>query len=426
MSSSAYSSSPSSIAKKKTLKRSPKKRVTKRPPSASEIARNQHHFETWVSHQNLEEASWETDIPDDLKADVRGILDTKGKIPLTWIQQDLALPRLATQEFVHWIKQVYEDQPEMFSDRADLDAESEKALYADLVIVLSAWRKLDVIQHSSSTEKWSEADYAANVYSVLRGPAIRASNLRVQCSLCLPEPTIPTISTEASRILSTKSVIPDCVLLLPTPLLAPLTPQYKSLARQTRISPLTTSSTRSTFRYQATPCIALSETPGFEFISSVWEDKQPNWKDGYRQNRMACASVVRHLWALGQVRTVVWGLVWCEGQVRVHVDWAAKGEDGKAIVHSAAYSTVPNEAFKVFDLSRPAHILEIYFLLRNIDQWTTGAFKERVTESVMTLANKKGETFVGWRRSEIAVKSSRKAKENATSVCSTEVKKARK
>ena len=50
-------------------------------------------------------------------------------------------------------------------------------------------------------------------------------------------------------------------------------------------------------------------------------------EDAYRQNRMSTASAVRHLHSL-RIDVPVFGLVWANGTVRAHVDWASCRDDG--------------------------------------------------------------------------------------------------
>ncbi|KAK7059123.1 hypothetical protein VNI00_001749 [Paramarasmius palmivorus] len=369
-----YSSS-SPKSKKSPRKKSKSKTTTRtRTLSANEIARNQHHFEVWSSHQNLEEACWDTDIPADIKAEVEGVLDVNVK----WEWE--AEGEVGHKELLEWATQSGFDDPH------------------GLGCAYAAWTRLKEMQStSSSSRKWTEADYAANVYSVLRSPALKSSHQHVQCSLSLPSPSIPPrhSSAEATRILATQAVVPDCAIFVPAPLLEPLAPHYKSLARVHRTKSTSAAAARTSFRYQSTPCTTLpdstttSNSKNFEFISALFEDKQPNWLHGYRQNRMGCASVARQLLALG-VRSPVWGLVWCEGRVRVHVDWA-EGVAGDVTVYSAMYA-------KVFDLSHLGDMVKVYNLIRKIDSWTTDAFVKHVTKGVSKLAAKKGQGFVGWRR----------------------------
>jgi hypothetical protein len=63
--------------------------------------------------------------------------------------------------------------------------------------------------------------------------------------------------------------------------------------------------------------------PGFEFVSSLWEDKKPVHTlldDAYRQNRIATAAAARHLHSLN-IKSPVIGLIWANGTVRAHIDW---------------------------------------------------------------------------------------------------------
>lgn len=142
---------------------------------------------------------------------------------------------------------------------------------------------------------------------------------------------------EAVRILNAKTVIPDFSVFVPARRVRDLSNSAKSpfntLKRHVQVNKCGEASRGSSFRYQATPCAQLPETPGFEFISSVFEDKKPTHlmlDDAYRQNRMATAAVVRHLHSLC-IDVPVFGLVWATGTVRAHVDWCQQ-EEGKRLV----------------------------------------------------------------------------------------------
>lgn len=141
------------------------------------------------------------------------------------------------------------------------------------------------------------------------------------------------MGTQATRILSTKTVIPDCTIMIPANKIQPLSHSakspYKTLKGHASVVKSGSASKGSSFRYQSTPCANLPDTAQFEFISSFWEDKKPvhhMLEDAYRQNRMATASAVRHLHSL-RIRAPIFGLVWASGSVKAHVDWC-KSEEG--------------------------------------------------------------------------------------------------
>lgn len=54
--------------------------------SASEIARNLKHFETWSTHQCCEQISY-SDLPEDAKADAQEVFDVTGRLPIAWIDK---------------------------------------------------------------------------------------------------------------------------------------------------------------------------------------------------------------------------------------------------------------------------------------------------------------------------------------------------
>ena len=221
----------------------------------------------------------------------------------------------------------------------------------------------------SSSRKWSEADYAANVYvplactiawgmvglsclctATMSFEALRykrqtsgapilllwvcASNgdwlNSAQCPIALPQP-LPVYRSRVKpsdvRILSAKTACPDGSVFVPkralTHLMGASGSAFNKLTAMTKgtTSPSGSVGGKTSFRYQATPCTTLSDGGGFEFVSSFWEDKKHEHIDAAcRQNRMATASAVRQLHAL-RIRAPVFGLVWAQGTVRAHVDW---------------------------------------------------------------------------------------------------------
>jgi hypothetical protein len=152
--------------------------------------------------------------------------------------------------------------------------------------------------------------------------------IRVHCTISLPQPPLrANLSSQAAGILNTKTVIPDCAIFVPAASVRSLAHSSKSpfkiLKGQASVVDTGSPSKASSFRFQSTPCAQLPDAPGFEFISSFWEDKKPLHhllEDAYRQNRMSTASAVRHLSSL-HIEAPVFGLIWSSGTVRAHVDW---------------------------------------------------------------------------------------------------------
>ena len=228
--------------------------------------------------------------------------------------------------------------------------------------------------------------------------------------------------------------MPDCAVFASPSLHYLVASAFQSLKRSERVHKTGTATRRSSFRYQATPVDSPPDTPGFEFASSVWEDKKPAHQgrvEAYRQNRMSAASLLRHLHSLG-IDVPIFGLIFANATVRVHVDWCQM-EEGKLVsyrrierarllqcsplpqcIFSAPYPgqdalseagegrRSPNEdQFYEWDLKQPAHILEVFFLIQNIDRWTVTEFQALVQEGVDAFAKSvKARTvkYVPWRR----------------------------
>ncbi|KAF7985320.1 hypothetical protein HWV62_6507 [Athelia sp. TMB] len=385
-----------------------KRPVNARALSASEIARNVGNFETWSTYQRCEQASYESDIPPHLKTDISAIFNVTGMLPQAWTDktsEDFKLLELfALPEHLVFLEDAAKHCPELFSDR--VGTEAAKGLFAEIITIFTAWTRLRSMRLSK--DKFSEADYAANVYNLIRSPAIRASTQRGHCAIQLPQPSADFSRTsQAVRVLSTKTAIPDCAIFIPSASTRALSHSASSPFRVLKGHPSITSmgstSAQSSFRYQSTPCAALPSIPGFEFASAFFEDKKPlhqMLEDAYRQNRMSTASATRQLYAL-HIDAPVFGLVWSNGTVRAHVDWC-KDEHGDPIVLSAPYTgSGADGAFHEWKLDRPSDILQVYFLIRNIDKWTTGKFCERVIKGVNDLLKAiivEEKTFKPWRR----------------------------
>ncbi|KAF8078771.1 hypothetical protein FPV67DRAFT_1558000 [Lyophyllum atratum] len=376
------------------------------------IARNLKHFETWSTHQCCEQVSY-SDLPEDTRAGVHDVFDVTGRLPIAWIDKSSKefnfLTQFSTPAFLGFIQDAYKLCPALFSDKVENQSPEIPELYAEVSIVFSAWRRLRWMRKSK--EKWSEADYVANVYNVFRSPAIRDSVHRVHCTVSLPQPLLhANMGTLASRILNTKTAVPDCAILIPAAAIRSLSHSEKSpfkvLKGHVTVVESGNTSKGSSFRYQSTPCANLPETPGFEFASSFWEDKKPIHQlleDAYRQNRMSTASSLRHLYSLS-IKAPVFGLVWASGTVRAHVDWC-KVEEGKPpTILSAPYPGVlesGDDIFHEWQLDQPSDILAVFFLIRNLDQWTNKGFRARVVEGISTLVDRvvnKGEGYHPWKR----------------------------
>jgi len=401
-------SSPSTSIIKITTKN---RGTARRSPSASEIARNVRDFETWSTHQGCEQVSY-SDLPVEIKADVNQVFDVRGRLPKSWVDRASegyrSLSLITTPEILRFIQDAHENSPQLFSDEVSSMHIAE--LYAEITIVFSAWRRLERMQKSK--EKWSEADYTANVYNVFRSPALHKSTHRVHCTISLPQPLQnSSLGTQAIRILKTKTAVPDSAILIPAADIRALSHSakspFKTLTRHPAIAKRGSASQGSSFRYQSTPCAQLPDTPGFEFISSLWEDKKPvhqMLEDAYRQNRLATASAVRHLHSLG-IQSPIFGLVWSSGSVRAHVDWAKCEKGACPTIFSAPYSGDEEDQadglFHEWTLDRPGDILQVHFLIRNIDRWTTGRFCERVTRGIENLVqaiNDKKHKYEPWKR----------------------------
>lgn len=166
----------------------------------------------------------------------------------------------------------------------------------------------------------------------------------------------------------------------------------------------------SSFRYQSTPCAKLPDSSMFEFASTFWEDKKPMHHmldDAYRQNRMATTSAVRQLHSL-HVQAPIFGLVWAHGTVRAHVDWwTIRPRTDYLSIRSAAYpgpkptGRRTSSIFHEWNLDEPSDIVKVYLLIRNLDHWTVGGFRDRIEKGITQLVKdvvEDGKKIVPWRR----------------------------
>ncbi|KAL0951409.1 hypothetical protein HGRIS_008102 [Hohenbuehelia grisea] len=426
------STSNSSIASHKPKKRATLRAKAARAPSASEIARNAGHFETWRSHQGCEQVSY-ADLPAELKPDIDQVFNVTSKLPLAWTDKESAehqaLAQYAGSNFLGFIEKAYQACPGLFGQGSqDEEADHLTDLYSELVPICSAWGRLKKMRQS--VEKWSEADFVGNVYNPVRSHAIAESTHRIHCTISLPQP-IRKVDNDAVRVLNAKTVIPDCSIFIPAGRIQTLSHSakapYKVLQRHSTVAKSGKASKQTSFRYQATPCAQLPEAPGFEFVSTIFEDKKPTHQmleDAYRQNRMATTAASRHLHSL-RIQAPVFGLVWANGTVRAHVDWCKTEEGKRTTVYSAPYpgAAEDSENFHEWTLDEPSDMLKVYFLVRNIDRWTAGQFCQRVIDGVRTSVQavvEEKKEYKPWKRfGELAVLSDTRKENIAVSISSS-------
>lgn len=217
--------------------------------------------------------------------------------------------------------------------------------------------QIQCLSKSCNSAKYSSACQA---FADIRFVICADQQLSVHCSISLPQPlSLAKMGTHAVHILNTKTVIPDCAILIPAASIRSLSHSAKSpfkiLKSHSSVVNSGNASKGTSFRYQSTPCARLPDMPSFEFVSSFWEDKKPihnMLEDAYRQNRMATTAALRHLHSL-RIKTPIFGLVWASGTVRAHVDWC-KCEEGKTPVSQCSLSTPSflNEIFRQFSQPR--------------------------------------------------------------------------
>ncbi|KAF8528309.1 hypothetical protein JB92DRAFT_2864577 [Gautieria morchelliformis] len=376
--------------------------------SASEVARNIRHFETWASHQGCEQVAF-SDLPEDLAADAEYVFNVSERIPTSWVEEESAFSqqiKALSPSLLEFLQGAYSSSPELFSDTITYSAPETHELFEELTTVRLAWKRLQSMRRDG--EKWSEADYAANVYNLFRSTAIHRSTYRCQCSISLPQPHRRP-SGEAHRVLHPKNAVPDCVTFVKASTIRHLSHSVKSPYKTLNVHPEITKHSQvlleHSFRYQSTPCSQPPETPCFEFASSFWEDKKPAHElleHAYRQNRMATAAAARMLYSM-QIDACVFGLVWADGTVRAHVDWCTD-QRGYPTVFSAPYPGAGGDSGPVFhewSLDQPSDILRVYLLLRNIDTWTSTHFRERVVDGVESFSqaiSRGGHMYMPWKR----------------------------
>ncbi|KAI0330608.1 hypothetical protein GY45DRAFT_1250501, partial [Cubamyces sp. BRFM 1775] len=384
--------------------------------SLRRVAKDAGQFETWSAYQNCEEVDFANDLPDILRPHADEVFRLVRQLPLKCMDKKSKcyrnLVRNASPDFIDFLASAHASASELFSEDVAYDDEM-RAVLDNLRTIFTAWKNAETMRKSS--RKFSEAEYAMKVYSLVRTSAVERSVARLQHPICLPQPA-PShkLTPEAIRTLNAKIAKPDGLLFIPTVRLAELCESeqspYKVLSRAIRRKSGTVGG-ESSFRYQSTLCAKLPDARVFEIAGVFWEDKKPSQDElhpAYRQNRMATAAALRQLHALN-IRAPVFGVVWAEGKVRAHVDWwQVKGETGEVMIYSAAYSGPPTRkerrrsgAFHEWDLAKPGDIIRVFLLMRNLDRWMTGAFCDAVVAGVTDLASKVqlGYTIPPWRRS---------------------------
>lgn len=315
-------------------------------------------------------------MPSELKSDVKSVFHVNRQLPAEWIDQTSesyrSLKSCVSTDFLEFLDSASHASPKLFSPKM-----------------------------RSSTRKWSEADYVANVYNVFRSPAVNKSDYRAQCCVSLPQP-LPdhALTVGAIKSLNAKTASPDGAIFIPARFIRELshssTSPYKLLKSHPNVAGAGSAGGENSFRYQSTPCAKLPDTATFEFASAFWEDKKPvhhMLEDAYRQNRMATTAAVRQLHSLA-IQAPIFGLVWSQGKVRAHIDWwIVKPDTTYPTVRSAAYPGPKGDRrrtsgiFHEWNLEEPNDILQVFLLIRNIDEWTVGRFQKLVTKGVNQLCD---------------------------------------
>ncbi|KAH8998841.1 hypothetical protein EDB86DRAFT_2828382 [Lactarius hatsudake] len=287
----------------------------------------------------------------------------------------------SSPEFVDFLSKAHEECPQLFSNTSS--GKSNGRLLDEMRVVFFAWERLQRMR-SESKDRVFEADFVSNV---------------AKWPIALPQPLPqPRVRTQSLRILNAKSVIPDCAVFVPEKAIRKLSLAAESAFKQLKRSKLAGSPGKGeeSFACQSTPCVHLPGTPGFQFASSFWEDKKPvhsMLEDAYRQNRMSTAAAVRHLHSL-HVRAPVFGLVWSDGIVRAHVDWCSSKGQEPPIVRSALFPGYHSEGdvgdetdVHEWNLDSPANIIQMFLLIKNIDQWTVNGFTKCIEEGIADLVD---------------------------------------
>jgi len=366
--------------------------------SASEIAKNAKHFETWCSFQRCEDVAF-SDLPSQFIEHVDSVFNTRGRLPAEWVDKSSKFYRrikaTSSADFMAFLTRAQKECPQLFSEA--IPAQSNCRLLDELKGVFLSWERLQRMR-SESKYMASEADFVSNVYEGLRSSALRQSTYKSKWPIGLPQPPHRYIRAPSVRILNAKSVVPDGAVFVPEKSIQNLSLAADSAFKQLKRSELTGAAARGegSFACQSTPSVQLPRTSGFRFASSFWEDKKPVHNmldDAYRQNRMSTAAAVRHLHSL-HVKAPVFGLVWSDGSVRAHVDWCVSKGQEPPIVRSALFPGPRGDNGRregnhthEWNLDSPAHIIEVFLLIKNIDHWTVNGFLECIEAGIADLVD---------------------------------------
>ncbi|KAG6832274.1 hypothetical protein H0H92_003507 [Tricholoma furcatifolium] len=267
------STEPSPLIKKPFKKKHNNRSKPIRSLSASEIARNLNNFEIWSTHQHCEQVSY-SDIPHDLKPEIDEIFRVPGSLPLAWTDKASKdyqrLRRFSSPAFLEFVSEAYKETPALFTDKVGNCTTEMLNFMPRFLSFLPPGKNYAGMKKSK--EKWSEADYAANVYNVFRSPAIKESTHRVQCAISLAQPLLQTnIGSVAERVLNTKTVVPDCAVLIPAVTIRSLSLSAKSPFKVLKAHPIVietgNASKGSSFRYQSTPCATLPDSSSLRVVS---------------------------------------------------------------------------------------------------------------------------------------------------------------
>lgn len=381
--------------------------------SASEIAKNAKNFESWCSYQHCEDVAF-SDLPNQFTEYVDSVFDTRGRLPAEWVDKSSKFYRrikaTSSTDFMEFMTRAHEECPQLFSNA--IPAQNNCRLLDELKGAFLSWERLQGMR-SEFKYMTSEADFVSNVYEGLRSSALRLSTYKSKWPIGLPQPpTHRHIRAPSVRILNAKSVVPDGAIFVSEKSTRKLSLAAESAFKRLKRSELTGSAARGegSFACQSTPSVQLPRTSGFQFASSFWEDKKPVHSmldDAYRQNRMATAAAVRHLHSL-HVKAPVFGLVWSDGNVRAHVDWCVNKGQEPPIVRSALFpgprgdngGGEGNHAHE-WNLDSPAHIIEVFLLIKNIDHWTANGFLKCVEAGIADLVDSvlvEGCPYQPWKR----------------------------
>ncbi|KZT05993.1 uncharacterized protein LAESUDRAFT_759876 [Laetiporus sulphureus 93-53] len=350
-------------------------------------------------------------MPRKLRTQVEEVFRLDSLLPEEWLHRPFY--NVQPSSFRPFIRSAHKRTPELFSSDVSATDEDGKRLLNQVLTVITASLKLQKLESSDRPRK--EHDYIHNVY-FFRSLAMTMSDHLSQCSISLPQPLKP-ITDDSLHYLNAKTALPDTSVFIPAHRLNELHQESTSPYRVLQGHPSIMgpgNGGETDFRFQATPCTELSSPLKFQFASSFWEDKRDTQSPGhaYRQNIMSTTAALRQLHAF-DIDLPVFGLIWQQGEVTAHVDWWEHGEDEQhPVIRSAAYPGPDGHPvgsggrFHRWVLKEPSDMLQVFLLVRNIDLWTVGTFRELIIEGIENLvesAMHDGKKIRPWRRSSVKV-----------------------